>query len=410
MLPEPEKRFFHVEQREMRHGLTILVAGRAQQNLEEIAALLRDQTSSNAQVHCLANGTADPFAGIDLRPEILVLDLSSAWEEELQALANHPVKRRPPAVVIGPDDEPQLLLAAMQAGVRDFIARPARPEQLVASVIRLAKDISAETARTHGALSVAMNAKGGSGASFLASNLAHLMVTDLQKKVALLDLDLQFGTLPLYLDLTVRGGGLIEALAASDDLDPMALAGYMTRHRSGLHLLASMSDHVLLPWEISPRDLGRVLDVALQGYDHVIADLPRQIDPLTITLLERADHIVIVLQANLSSLRDTKHLLHILRRELAVGDEQIFVIVNRYQEKNPVKLSDLRQALDIEDPALIPNDFRRVTEAVNLGIPLGESAKHAAITKAMTKIAVRLNGQSTNAQPGLLRKALSLFG
>jgi pilus assembly protein CpaE len=71
-------------------------------------------------------------------------------------------------------------------------------------------------------------------------------------RTALLDMDRQFGTLPLYLDLTPREG-VIAALANADQIDTVALEGYMLKHPSGLRLLASMSEELASPWEI-PQD------------------------------------------------------------------------------------------------------------------------------------------------------------
>jgi pilus assembly protein CpaE len=283
------------------------------------------------------------------------------------------------------------------------------PEELLASVSQVAKDLQARTAKEKGRLTVVINATNGSGATFLACNLAHMLVTQGKLKVAVMDMDLQFGNLPLYLDMSLRHG-LPEVLAEINQLDVVALEGYMGKHVSGLHVLASSCDQVLLPWEIAEKDLNRLLEIALQAYEHLVVDLPRQIDSLTSTILEQADHVLIVMQESLTSIRDAKRLLQILQRDLALLDERISVVVNRHQDKNPVSLADLREALKISTFLLIPNDFRRVTEAINTGIPLLESDKHAAITKAIQAVAVKLSGKSLLHQSrGRLHRALSHF-
>jgi pilus assembly protein CpaE len=149
------------------------------------------------------------------------------------------------------------------------------------------------------------------------------------------------------------------------------------------------------------------VDVALHAYQQVIIDLPRQIDALTSTVLERADNVVIVMQESLASIRDAKRLLRIVQRDLAVLDTRIRIIVNRHQDKSDISLADLRESLKVPSFLLVPNDFKRVMHAINTGVSLLESEKHAAVTKAILKIAKELSGEAQTPPSGVLQKALS---
>jgi pilus assembly protein CpaE len=384
----------------------ILVAGRDKPHLDEIGGVFRDQTDLQVRIHHIGNGHVDPLHGITIHPDILLLVLSAAWEEELRTLKSRPASERPSMIVIGPAGNTQVMRKAMQAGACDFFTYPAPLEELLASTLQIAKDIYSRATTERGTLTAIINATNGSGGSFLACNIAQMMTIHSKLKVALIDMDLQFGNLPLYLDVNIRNN-FSEALKATEQLDAVALEGYMSKHSSGLRLLASSSEQVLLPWEISERDLNRLVDVALHAYEQVVIDLPRQIDALTSTILERADNVVIVMQESLTSIRDAKRLLQIVQRDLAVLDARIHIIVNRHQDKSAISLADLRDALKISSFLLVPNDFKRVMHAINTGVSLLENEKHAAVTKAILKIAIKLSGEAQTPPSGVLKKALS---
>lgn len=259
----------------------------------------------------------------------------------------------------------------------------------------------AQRQKGKGRLTAIINAKGGSGASFLACNVAHCMASDLRVRVALLDMDMQFGTLPLYLDLTPRDG-VAAALANADQIDTVALEGYMLKHPSGLRLLASMSEELPLPWEVPEERLERLLGQAVEDFEHVVVDLPRQIDPLTSRIMERSEHLLIVMQQGISYLRDAKRMVRIATRDLAIPNDRIHLVVNRHDRNCPIDSAQIQAALKPGSLIEVPNDFRRVSEAINLGVPLCESARGAAITKAIIAIAEKLTNRRKAERRGAL--------
>jgi pilus assembly protein CpaE len=205
-------------------------------------------------------------------------------------------------------------------------------------------------------------------------------------------MDFQFGTLGLYLDVQ-PSMGIMEVLEYTDQLDSVALQAYMGSHESGVQVLASTLNNLVLQREIDIDRLNRLLSTMQSTYDHVIVDLPRQIDLPTTTTLERADHIVIVTQQSLTHLRDAKRLYGILKNEMGIDKRRILAVVNRYDAKSTIKLEDVRKMLRDITIETIPNDYKRVTDNVNLGIPLYKQSHSAPITKAVIQLAVRLSNK-----------------
>lgn len=227
--------------------------------------------------------------------------------------------------------------------------------------------------------------------------------------MALLDLDLQFGAQALCLDLHPTRD-VVEALNAASGLDTLALEGYMTKHRSGLHLLAAPMNRLVLLSEVSPDSLTRLLEVVHQTYTRAVIDLPRLIDPLPIVALTQASRVVVVMQQTLAGMRDARRLLEILQRELEIPKSRILVAVNRYHPKHPITGEAIRQTLQQTTFALIPNDYARVEAATNQGIPLLEFAPTAPITRALTQLVRQLSEEEEiPVRGGLLKRALSVF-
>jgi pilus assembly protein CpaE len=253
-----------------------------------------------------------------------------------------------------------------------------------------------------------VSAKGGSGASFLAVNLAHMMAASSSQRVALLDLDLQFGCLGQYLDVRPQHG-LMHALDMADQLDEIALDAYMTQHKSGVSLLGPLAEELVLARDIPVDRLGRLLDLVKIGYDCTVVDQPRQIDDISAEVYDRADRILLVMQQELANIRDAGRLRQILLRDLGVPEDRVTVVVNRFDKSLQVELGDICQSLTIskEDIVLVPNHYKNVAESMNVGVPMLDHARSSSVTKALLALQNELTGNTPQQSTGLFSKAFS---
>jgi pilus assembly protein CpaE len=225
-------------------------------------------------------------------------------------------------------------------------------------------------------------------------------------RTVLLDLDLQFGSQGLNFDLHPQQG-LAEALDAIDTLDEIALTGYMAKHASGLHVLGSLPNQLLLPGEISEKRLGQLLDLSMHAYEHVVADLPRLIDPVLHLVLERATRVLIVLQQNLANLRDGQRLVRILADELGVPRDRLRVVINRYDARNSIGVQDVVKALQHDSVITVPNDFKHFSAATNLGVPMAEYAPNIQATRALHKLAMAIAPNTGSEKKGFFHQFIS---
>lgn len=381
--------------------LNVLLVSRHKGTLDQLESLLHKQPGLRLQRKLTVNGHVDPLHDVSSMPDALILHLGEKSHAELESLSARAVDQRPPLIVVGSANDTNVMRLAMQAGARDLLPLPLIETDLLAALQRIARDRRAAEVRA-GTLIAFMNAKGGCGSTLLACNTAHALTAVSHRRVTLLDLDLQFGAIPVYFDLFPKRG-ILQALENIDGLDDAAFNGYLVEHSSGLRILGHASEDALPTQTMNPQHLSHLLSLALRGSDHVVVDLPRRMDAVAATVMERAQHVVLIVQQSVATVRDATRLMNCLRREMDVSKERIVIVVNRYDKDAAITAEDIRSTLACGDLSLIPNDFRNVSECINTGKPLLEHARSAAVTRALVDLHSRLGGNAVDRQSLLAR-------
>ncbi|GAA0702113.1 AAA family ATPase [Marinobacterium maritimum] len=387
---------------------SILIASRSADALTQLKSAL-SLMPVGVKINCrlISNGHSDPLHGLEKLPDLLIFRVGECWQAELESLCARPVESRVPMLVVSADAQAQAMRLSMKAGARDFFPEPLEDGELLRVVDQLYRESKDQQSTLNTHLTVVMNAKGGSGASLIATNLAHQLASDGQRKVVLVDLDLQFGSLSHYLDLNPQRG-IKQALENVEDLDSLALDGYLARHVSGLKVLSAESDRLLLSDEVSSEQLLQLFRLLAKDHQHLVVDLPRQIDLITTTVLEQADQVVLTLQQGITYLRDATRLIEVMRRDLDIPDHRILVVVNRYDKSSPITLAEVAKALKHQPILTVPNDFKHVSESLNNGMPLLEIARRAPISRALHGLSEEIVGGKGKTSSGLLGKLFHL--
>ena len=388
--------------------MQIVIAGRDKTALTALRNLI-ESPEFEISIRHINNGHADPLYGLADLPNLLIFHLDESNEAELACLVDRPAELRPEILVIGPEGNSRFMRMAMKAGACDYLEDPVDSAELIEALENIRKSFRQQQQVIHtGRLIAVVSAKGGAGASFLALNLAHMMAAASQLRVALIDLDLQFGALGQYLDLDTEHG-LLRALDMADHLDAVAVDAYMAKHASGVSLLGPLQDEMVLTGDIPIDRFSKLLDLLKTNYDRTIVDQPRQIDDVSAAVYQNADRVLIVMQQDLANVRDATRLRKILLRELAVPEDHITVVVNRYDKSGPVELGDICRSLGVEkkDVVLVPNHYRNVAESMNVGIPMLDHARGSAVTKALIALEAQLGGRTEAAKENILSRTFS---
>jgi pilus assembly protein CpaE len=383
--------------------LNVLIVSRSRASVDELGRHLSGSSDFAHQTQVISNGHLDPLHGVREMPDLLLLH-SGAGHAELKYLADNSQKNAVPLIVCGPGTDPIAMRLAMRAGARDYLPETVSQNDLVASLVRLQEE-TRNSDNSIGKLVVVVNGKGGSGGSFIATNLAHSLVVDAEQQVTLMDVDLQFGGLSRYLDIKTKIG-IVEALEAASEMDEISANAYTSEHESGLRLMAAPSDRLKLPNEVSIDQLDALLNMFLSINDYVVVDSPNRLDGVTEYFLERADKIIVIVQQSLPHVQDTARLIKLLTTEIAISPKRIGVVVNRFTKNAPIELNDIKKALRLERLLTIPNQYKLAAEAIDSGVPVADISKSAALTKGIRNLQEQLCEPVEKSAGSFLQRAL----
>lgn len=338
------------------------------------------------------------------RPDLIILDSMCRDLEELPVLeyasAQHP---HTVIVMLCANHTPEFLIHAMRAGVREVLKSPVTKEVLLGAVERIEQRLGlAARPREPGKIAAFIPCKGGSGATFIATNLGYQLAAE-NKKVLLIDLNLQFGDAVLFIHDHKPATNLGDVARNIQRLDASFLAGNSVKISPNYGVLAAPEDPGQAI-EIKPEHIDVLLNVAVNHYDFVILDSGRVLDAVTIKALDRANHVFPVMQLTLPFVRDANRMISAFRT-LGYSKEKIRLLVNRLEKSSELKLSDVERSLGLAAFQTLPNSYEAVAAAVNHGRPIASFARTNPVTKGLQELAQSLITPAAEAT-GLLGKLL----
>jgi pilus assembly protein CpaE len=392
----------------------VLLASRVQAALRVMQHCLNESGEFEVHLRTLSNGHPDVLFALDFQPDIVILRFGVENLDELAAWTAKDAAARPPLIVVGPAANAEAMRMAIRSGAKDFLPEPLVAADLIAAVRRV-RDEAGKKSRTTAAGSVIalVGAAGGAGTSFLAANVARVLVGDATSGSSvpvLVDLDLNFASLSHYLDIHPERGLLeaLDALRTPESVDELALAGFGASHRSGLRLMCTIGGTAVLSKDVAPERLLQLIDLLAAHHSHVIVDLPHVLDGLTATVLSRSSRVAVVLQQSLLHVRNAARLLQILKNELGVAPDRFRVVVNRFQKEALVQLDDIRRSLGSDAPLTVPSHYRRALESSNTGVPLYDADRRSPVARALRQLASALSGEREAPRASLLRRVFRL--
>jgi pilus assembly protein CpaE len=374
-----------------------------EKQLFEIARMLRERSQTD-QVDAVP-GLLSKLANFEHgAPDVLLLAQPLLNGDELERLESLGIQHPGMAIIVACQQQtPEFLLQAMRAGVREVLALPVDQAQLLSAVRRI-DDKRSSSSRTQGKVLAFISCKGGSGATFLATNLGYALAAAENKRVALFDLNLQFGDASLFVSDQRPAGSVAQLAQQIHRLDPSLLTSSMVQVTPNYGVLAAPEDPTQAA-DVQPEHVDALLKLARQHYDFILLDIGRSLDAVSVRALDQADMIFPILQTTLPYVRDGKRLLAVFR-SLDYRKDKIHLIVNRYSSHDDIRLRDCEQAYGMEMFRTIPNHYEAAAASVNQGVPILQLARNSPVSKAIQEMARTLAGDSGNEARGWLSRLL----
>jgi pilus assembly protein CpaE len=302
-------------------------------------------------------------------------------------------------IVLGDKNDVALYRALVHRGVNDYLARPLTAPLVQDAVLEVCRDAEEQGM---GRVLAFLGAKGGVGSSTLAGNVAWSLGQLFDEDVALLDLDIAFGTVALSFNLESQQN-IDKILAERDRLDETLLERVMPSYDGHLNLLTAPAS-LQADAEVDFDSLGVLLELVQRRAAFVVLDLPHGWRPWIREILAVADEVVVTATLDLASLRDTKNLIDTLR-QLRGDTDQVRVVLNRAggNKKNELKPRDFEAAIGGQPTAVLANDPNLFGAAENSADMLGEVNKNAKPVAMISQLAETVSGRT------VAKKKKSLF-
>jgi pilus assembly protein CpaE len=338
-------------------------------------------------------------------PQLVIVDASNLEPSESNLLER--LGRQYPTaqlMLLTTQHQPDLLITAMRAGVRELLQLPLVHRAFHEAMDRIASAAGISTMRD-GKVLAFIACKGGSGATFISTNFGYALASLAGKKVLLIDLHGQFGDAALYVSDQKPAMTMSDVCAQIARIDGPFLESCLVHVTPGFGVLAA-ADDPSHERQAKPEHIDTILRVARQHYDYVLLDVGRQIDAVSLRALDVTDTIYPLLQLALPDIRDARRLLDIFR-SLGYVLDNIRLIVNRYEKGGKLRLQDLHAALGCEVVHTFPNDYIAVTDSVNQGVPVLQLSRSSAAARSLADLVELVTAQRVHESRGLLGR---LFG
>ena len=299
-----------------------------------------------------------------------------------------------PIVLVTSASANSILGEALSAGIFDVVLLPQLTDGIVFT-IKKAFSLAAgragggpgkSSASVEGKVISLFSPKGGAGKTVLACNLAAMFARRHDRRTLLLDLDLQFGDAAIMMGIE-PDKTIYDLVMARRELDTDALAGYVTAHQSGVHVL---------PAPLRPEDaelvteerLGHLFAVAKESYDVVVVDTPPFFHGPVLSTLDRTDHLILVGTMDVPTIKNIKLTLQTLDL-LHYPKDRRYLLLNRTGSKVGLNAREIERALDMPISFEVESE-REVPVSVNRGVPLALANPRSAIAKSLGDVADKL--------------------
>jgi pilus assembly protein CpaE len=324
----------------------------------------------------------------EIAPQLVLVVLDSNPMQAIQLV--QAILQKTPNVAVLPasrDRDSGVILRVIRAGAREFLPLPTEAHDLLDSIKRLIRPAAeTQTSSERGPQIITVTgASGGVGCTSLAVNLATTLAKASQHEAILADFDLLFGSVDACLDI-IPDQSLQGVIQNIDRLDLTLLKRSLTRHSSGLYVLphpVAMEDAA----KIDPDALRRLLTLLKAAFPSVLIDTSKGLQSSDFVAFEMADVILVVLQLDLTCLRNTARLMQLFQQFDGLM-ERVKLVVNR-SGSHDAEISQKKAEETLRMPISfhVPNATKLFFAARAKGVPIDAIATGSKSHQAILQIA-----------------------
>ena len=295
-------------------------------------------------------------------------------------------KPRPALFGVLKEHSPGLMKRVIRAGADELLFMPLEPGDLTRALLKVSETRVRAIRHDGGKVISLASIVGGVGVSTMAANLAFALRYHLDKRVALIDLDLQGGALAVLLNLE-PDLSIMPLCRLDKKLDSIQLEAVLTKHPSGAYLLAAPK-RIEEGEMVSDATVGAVIDSMRDMFDFVVVDCGHHLDENSVAAWERSNHLLYVLNQSVASVRAAWRFVDLFER-LSLAVEPHYAL-NRFDPAHAISPKQLESSLGQPMYVTIPRDDKSVSLAELSGKDLWQVAAAAPLAKCYEALACRL--------------------
>ncbi|MBP2645473.1 MAG: cheB 7 [Firmicutes bacterium] len=354
-----------------------------------------------------------------LKPDIVVMDINMPGMDGISATEIMATEAPGCAIIImSVQAEQEYLRRAMIAGAKDYLNKPFSGAELSQAVRQVytnerkrKRGLTVEgKTEEPGKIITVFSTKGGVGKTTLATNLAVALASRTEAKVGLVDADLQFGDVALFLNLLPRTT-IADLVRDIDSLDDKILERYVTEYNEHLRVLAAP----VRPEQadtVTPAHIEKVLRSMRDVYKYIIVDTTPSFSEVMLSVLDASDLILIVSAMDLPTIKNVKLCLEIME-SLNYPPEKLQLVLNRANTEGGIDVAEVEESLRQRFSVTLPNDGKVVMTSVNRGIPFVSGYPEAPVSQRVLHLAKSIatsDWQGEKERQGVVGKLRRLIG
>ena len=362
--------------------IKILIADDIEETRNVIKKILSLQKENIEVVGEAANGEEVVKLIPKVKPDVVLMDINMPVLNGLEATEKITMEYPKVLVIImSVQAESEYLKKAMFHGAKEYIIKPFNYDDLIETITTTYEKYRERQVKITGSVETIRDAnviaffssKGGVGKSILSLNTAIVLSKEANKKVLLLDMDLQFGDISMLVN-KYNQKNILHAIDDGQIDSYENIKPYLYKYSNNFDILFAPEKPEAAEY-IAKETVEKIMKIIKKQYDVIVVDTGINFNDNTLYILDMAQKILMVSTMEIVALKNTKLGLKVMD-SLGYDKDKVKLVVNRFNSSYGLSKKEIEETFKDGIFSIIPDEEKSVVVSVNKGLPLCDNDKY----------------------------------